>query len=94
MVALSFVRGTFQFPCPKDVRMSITNKASRLIKSSYLLLTDPYPFLYSNSIFTLFRWSPLIRILGAEFLLFAAVRLICVTFTYFLTCGRVEIQGV
>jgi hypothetical protein len=75
MVAFSFVRGTF--PVFKGYTHAlIINEASCLVNSSYTDLTDPLPLLFiqiqcliSSGHYT---WSHLIRLLGADFLRFAA----------------------
>jgi hypothetical protein len=94
MVAFSFVRGTF--PVFKGYTHAlIINEGSRLINSSYPVLTDPP--LYSDSILILFRSLHVVPFDSPPWGRFIAlccrkiVRLICVSFTYFLTCGRVEI---
>jgi hypothetical protein len=70
MVAFSFVRGTF--PVFKGYTHAlIINEASRLVKSSHPVLTS---FIQIQSLLSSghYTWSHLIRLLGADFLRFAA----------------------
>ena len=70
MVAFSFVRGTF--PVFKGYTHAlIINEASRLVNSSHPVLTS---FIQIQSLLSSghYTWSHLIRLLGADFLRFAA----------------------
>lgn len=73
MVAFSFVRGTF--PVFKGYTHAlIINEASQLTISSHPVLTDPPLLMQIQSLLSSghYTWSHLIRLLGADFLRFAA----------------------